>query len=111
MMFDYILVTIRYKKLSVLHIRIFDPTDASDGADDQRNPYEFSDEASAYTEHGIPLKRGMYPWGNDGDLFPYSDEVYYRLNLFGQENDIEGYSSFFRNKTEEYVPGINYGDE
>ncbi len=109
-MFDYILVTVRHRKLSVLRIRIFDPTDISDETDDPRDPYEFSEDASAYTEHGIPLRKGAYPWGNDGDLFPYSDEMYYRLSLFGQENDIEGYADFFREETSEYIHGINHED-
>lgn len=110
MMHDYILVTVRYRQLSVLRIRIFDPTGVSDDADDPMDPYGFSDEASAHTEHGMPLRKGVYPWGNDGDLFPYSDDMYYRLSLFGKENDIEGYAAFFREETSEYVPGINYDD-
>lgn len=113
MMFDYILVTIRRDKereLSVLRIRIFDPADASETTE-PKDPYEFSEQASAYTEHGIPLKRGAYPWGDSGDLFPYSDEVYYRLSLFGQKNDVEGYAAFFGDEASEYLPGINYNEE
>ncbi len=110
-MSDYILVTVRHRKLFVLRIRIFDPGDTSEETDDLRDPYEFSEDASAYTEHGIPLRKGKYPWGDDGDLFPYSDEVYYRLSLFGRKNDIEGYDAFSRQETGEYIPGIIYGDE
>lgn len=61
MMHDYILATVRRNKLSVLMIRIFDPDD--DSVDEEKDPYSFSDNAVAYTEHGMPLKRGVYPWG------------------------------------------------
>lgn len=109
-MFDYILVTVRYQKLSVLHIRIFDPADISDGMDDPRDPYEFSGDASAYTEHGIPLRKGVYPWGNDGDLFPYSEEVFQTFRAYERTNDISGYRMFFKERAK-YMGGINYPEE
>lgn len=110
MMYDYILVTVRYQKLSVLRIRIFDPECVSVEDPSSKDPHTFSGEASAYTEHGMPLEKGMYPWGNDGDLFPYSEEVFQVFRIYERTNDISGYRMFFKERAK-YMGGINYPED
>jgi len=109
MMYDYILVTVRRKKLSVMMIRLFDPND--DSVDFQeRNPYDFPEGTMVLTEHGFSLKGGMYPWGNDGDIFPYEEGLLQRLCGYARMNDISGYKLFFQKETD-YAYSSTYETE
>ena len=55
----------------------------------------------------MPLEKAAYPWGNDGDVFPYSEELLQTLRGYERRNDISGYQLFFREKTE-YAYGSSY---
>jgi hypothetical protein len=101
----YILVAVRRRKLSVLYIFVFDQDDAPKEDSESRDPFTFSENARAYTEHGIAMRRGKHPWGNDGDLFPYSEELHQVFCGFARTNNIDGYAVFFEERAR-YISGI-----
>lgn len=105
----YICVVPGVESFSVLPIYVYDPT-LEECDCETKDPYTFSEYALAYTiPHGMKLERREHPWGDMGDIFPFSQELFERLRQFAENDDLDGYALFFQREAE-YMFGINYDD-